>query len=224
MNLMLAVILYFGLAIFGLGLLLLLFLLIFKKSIKAALVIALIGLLVAAAPVGYQYYLSQKAAHEAQVKLEKREKSFNKHERQFLKHIKQATASTEYVAQKYTATWETLIKDGSVTIGDSTYTDNENAIAGEGRRLVAKGKLDDADNYYAIAQTDYESMKDYKTSHNKERLVYAKNVLAKTNAFILAATRPNSTYQDYADDIYKTNKSHVRAIDQLKNARSTAIN
>ena len=63
-----------------------------------------------AAPVGYQYYLTQKAAQEAQVKLEKREKNFNKHERQFLKHIKQATASTEYVAQKYTATWETLIK------------------------------------------------------------------------------------------------------------------
>ena len=64
-------------------------------------------------------------------------------------------------------------------------------------------------------------MKDYKTSHNKEQLVYAKNVLDKTNAFILAATRPNSMYQDYADDIYKTNKRHVRAIDQLKNARST---
>lgn len=216
MNLMLAVIFYFGLAILGLGLLLLLFLLIFKKSIKAALIIVLIGFLVTVTPVGYQYYLTQKAAHEAQIKLEKREKSFDTYERQFLKHISQATIATEYIAQKYTATWKALIKDGSVTIDGSTYTDNENALAGAGRRLVAKGKLDDADNYYATAQTDYENMKGYKTNHNKRQLDDAKTVLKKTNAFILAATRPNSTYQDYADNIYRTNKHHVRAIEQLK--------
>lgn len=75
MNLILAIVLYAGLAVFAFGIILLLFFLIFKKRLKAPLIICLIGLIIAASPVGYNFYMAQKEHREELAKIEKKDKN-----------------------------------------------------------------------------------------------------------------------------------------------------
>lgn len=216
MNLILAIVLYAGLAVFAFGIILLLFFLILKKRLKAPLIICLIGLIIAASPVGYNFYMAQKEHREELAKIEKKDKKFDKAERQFIKHIKKSTVATEFIAQKYNKVWGELTENGTVNVANVDYNDHDSAVAAEGRRLLAQGKLDDADDYYVSVQGDYQKMKDYATDNNRQELVYAKDVLSKTGSFVSVATRPNGTFQEYTDDVYKANQRHVRAIQKLK--------
>ncbi|KRM22406.1 hypothetical protein [Latilactobacillus graminis] len=216
MHLILAIILYAGLAIFIFGMLLLLLFLIFKKRLKAPLIICLLGLIVAASPVGYNFYTAQKQHREELAKIEKKDKKFDQAERHFIKHIKKATVATEYVAQKYNKVWRELTKNGTVNVAGVDYNDHDAAVASEARLLLTKGKLDDADDYLVSAQSDYQKMKASATDKNRQELIYAKTVLSKTGSFIDTATRPNGTFQEYTDAVYKANQRHIRAIQKLK--------
>lgn len=216
MNLALSIAFYFGLAILALGLLLWLILAVLRKKQLGALIVLLIGLLITLTPVGIKGYLNQKDQHEKQVQLTQKNKRFDQHEKQFLTHIKKTTVATEYVAQKYSHVWQQLIKNGSVEIKGTTYTDYEDALAAEGQVLLANKRLDTIDNQYLNAQSDYQAMQHYQTKDKQSELKKAQTVLTKTNAFNNTATRPNGTYREYADAIYQANQRHVQAMQQLK--------
>ena len=68
----------------------------------------------------------------------------------------------------------------------------------------------------SVFKVTTKKMKDYATDNNRQELVYAKDVLSKTGSFVSVATRPNGTFQEYTDDVYKANQRHVRAIQKLK--------